>query len=254
MILEEILEQGLTEWKIPYNGTTLDRFRRYHTLLEETNKVMNLTAIEGEKDTAQLHFLDCAALLRTNVMEGKTVADIGTGAGFPGMVLKILCPETEFVLIDSLDKRIRFLQEVCEELQLSGIRCIHARAEELPAEYRERFDLVTSRAAARLAVLSELCVPYSPQGGRFVSMKGPGCQEKPFESLAANRRRSRSTRSPGRRSCTALLRWKRTGSPPGSIRGAGHRSKRAIFNIYKVRYGMFSLGTVCCFSVDAGRR
>lgn len=188
MILEEILEQGLTEWKIPYNGTTLDRFRHYYTLLEETNKVMNLTAIEGEKDTAQLHFLDCAALLRTNVMEGKTVADIGTGAGFPGMVLKILCPETEFVLIDSLDKRIRFLQEVCEELQLSGIRCIHARAEELPAEYRERFDLVTSRAVARLAILSELCVPYTRQGGRFVSMKGPGCQEETVEAAEAIRK------------------------------------------------------------------
>ena len=188
MILEEYLEQGLTEWKIPYDGTVLDRFRRYYTLLEKTNKVMNLTAIEGEKDTAQLHFLDSAALLNHGTLEGKTVADIGTGAGFPGMVLKILCPETQFVLIDSLDKRIRFLQETCEALQLTGITCMHARAEELPLEFRERFDLVTSRAVARLSVLAELCIPYTRQGGQFIAMKGPDCEEEITEAREAVRR------------------------------------------------------------------
>ncbi len=188
MILVEYLEQGLTEWKIPYDGTVLDRFRRYYTLLEKTNKVMNLTAIEGEKDTAQLHFLDSAALLNHGTLEGKTVADIGTGAGFPGMVLKILCPETQFVLIDSLDKRIRFLQETCEALQLTGITCMHARAEELPLEFRERFDLVTSRAVARLSVLAELCIPYTRQGGQFIAMKGPDCEEEITEAREAVRR------------------------------------------------------------------
>ena len=178
MNLEEYLEQGLAEWKIPYDGQTLDRFRRYYSMLEETNKVMNLTAIEGEKDTAQLHFLDCAALLNHAALEGKTVADIGTGAGFPGMVLKILCPETRFVLIDSLDKRIRFLQETCEALQLTDITCVHARAEELPQEFREHFDVVTSRAVARLSVLAELCIPYTRQGGQFIAMKGPDCGEE----------------------------------------------------------------------------
>ena len=188
MILEEYLEQGLAEWKIPYDGQTLDRFRRYYSMLEETNKVMNLTAIEGEKDTAQLHFLDCAALLNHAALEGKTVADIGTGAGFPGMVLKILCPETRFVLIDSLDKRIRFLQETCEALQLTDITCVHARAEELPQEFREHFDVVTSRAVARLSVLAELCIPYTRQSGQFIAMKGPDCGEEITEAREAVRK------------------------------------------------------------------
>lgn len=188
MILEEYLEQGLTEWKIPYDGNVLDRFRRYYTLLEDKNKVMNLTAIEGEKDTAQLHFLDSAALLNHGTLEGMTVADIGTGAGFPGLVLKILCPETQFFLIDSLDKRIRFLQETCEALQLTGITCMHARAEELPQEFREHFDMVTSRAVARLSVLAELCVPYTAQGGQFIAMKGQDCGEEITEAREAVRR------------------------------------------------------------------
>ena len=191
MNLEEYLEQGLAEWKIPYDGQTLDRFRRYYSMLEETNKVMNLTAIEGEKDTAQLHFLDCAALLNHAALEGKTVADIGTGAGFPGMVLKILCPETRFVLIDSLDKRIRFLQETCEALQLTDITCVHARAEELPQEFREHFDVVTSRAVARLSVLAELCIPYTRQGGQFIAMKGPDCGEEITEAREEAFRESR---------------------------------------------------------------
>ena len=166
--LEEILSAAL-----PLDGVALGRFRRYYELLTEWNRVMNLTAIEGEENTARLHFLDCAALGQLTELRGKRVIDVGTGAGFPGMVLKILCPEMELTLLDSLDKRLRFLQTVCGELGFSDVRCIHARAEEAPAQLRESFDLACSRAVARLNLLSELCLPFVKPGGQFIAMKGP---------------------------------------------------------------------------------
>ena len=166
--LEEILSAAL-----PLDGVALGRFRRYYELLTEWNRVMNLTAIEGEENTARLHFLDCAALGQLTELRGKRVIDVGTGAGFPGMVLKILCPEMELTLLDSLDKRLRFLQTVCGELGFSDVQCIHARAEEAPAQLRESFDLACSRAVARLNLLSELCLPFVKPGGQFIAMKGP---------------------------------------------------------------------------------
>ena len=167
-MLEEILGAALD-----VDDLALRRFRRYYELLTEWNKVMNLTAIEGEENTARLHFLDCAALGQLTELRGKRVIDVGTGAGFPGMVLKILCPEMELTLLDSLDKRLRFLQTVCGELGFSDVRCIHARAEEAPAQLRESFDLACSRAVARLNLLSELCLPFVKPGGQFIAMKGP---------------------------------------------------------------------------------
>ena len=131
-MLEEILGAALD-----LDETALRRFRRYYELLTEWNKVMNLTAIEGEENTARLHFLDCAALTQMVDLRGKRVIDVGTGAGFPGLVLKILCPEMELTLLDSLDKRVRFLSTVCDELGFSEVRCLHARAEEAPPELRE---------------------------------------------------------------------------------------------------------------------
>ena len=171
--LEEILSAAL-----PLDEAALGRFRRYYELLTEWNKVMNLTAIEGEENTARLHFLDCAALGQLTELRGKRVIDVGTGAGFPGMVLKILCPDTELTLLDSLDKRVKFLSTVCEELGFSDVRCLHARAEEPPQELRESFDLACSRAVARLNLLSELCLPYVKQGGLFAAMKGPEVTEE----------------------------------------------------------------------------
>ena len=167
-MLEEILGAALD-----LDETALRRFRRYYELLTEWNKVMNLTSIEGEENTARLHFLDCAALTQLVDLRGKRVIDVGTGAGFPGLVLKILCPEMELTLLDSLDKRVRFLSTVCGELGFSEVRCLHARAEEAPAALRARFDLDCSRAVARLNLLSELCLPFVKQGGLFAAMKGP---------------------------------------------------------------------------------
>ncbi len=171
--LEELLTEGFSILGLPLTDQALLRFRTYYQTLEETNKVMNLTAITGEQDVAQLHFLDCAALLKYTECAGQRVFDIGTGAGFPGLVLKIACPEIDLTLIDSLDKRVRFLQETCSQLGFSDTPCIHARAEEAADHYREYADLVTSRAVASLQVLSELCLPYVREGGLFAAMKGP---------------------------------------------------------------------------------
>ncbi len=171
--LEEILSAAL-----PLDDTALSRFRRYYELLTEWNKVMNLTAIQGEENSARLHFLDCAALGQMTELRGKRVIDVGTGAGFPGLVLKILCPETELTLLDSLEKRVRFLQTVCGELGFGDVRCLHARAEEAPPELRESFDLACSRAVARLNLLSELCLPFVKPGGQFIAMKGPELGEE----------------------------------------------------------------------------
>lgn len=171
MQLEEIVRSGLDELKIPYNDSTIGRLRIYSDYLAEMNKVMNLTAIEGDEATAKLHFLDCAALPAEEDISGKRVIDVGTGAGFPGMVLKILCPDISLTLLDSLDKRIGFLKNTCEKLGFEGVDCIHARAEEAPKELRESFDIATSRAVARLNLLCELCLPFVKKGGLFISLK-----------------------------------------------------------------------------------
>ena len=139
---------------------------------------MNLTAITGERDVATLHLLDCAALLAQADMRDKAVIDVGTGAGFPGMVLAILEPSARFTLLDSLGKRVDFLREVCEQLGLKNVTCVHARAEEFAAGHRERFDIATSRAVAQLNVLSELTLPLVKVGGLFAAMKSTSTDEE----------------------------------------------------------------------------
>ena len=186
-MLEEILQDGFKQLSLEPDARAIPRLRRYYELLEEQNKVMNLTAIHGEEDSARLHFLDSAALLTLAPLDGKRVIDVGTGAGFPGLVLKILCPSLELTLLDSLDKRVRFLQLVCGELDLPDVRCLHARAEEAPPELRESFDFAVSRAVARLNVLSELCLPFVKPGGGFLAMKGPGAEEEAQEAKRAIR-------------------------------------------------------------------
>ena len=152
-MLEQIIKDGFSEYGLPVSEDIIGKYRQYCELLLETNKVMNLTSIEGEDDTAKLHFLDCAALLKYAGLTGKSLVDIGTGAGFPGLALKIACPDIRLTLIDSLDKRIGFLKRTCEKLGLDDVECIHARAEEIPPGFRESFDAASSRAVARLNVL-----------------------------------------------------------------------------------------------------
>jgi 16S rRNA (guanine527-N7)-methyltransferase len=184
-MLEEILRTGLAELGLDADEAVLRRFRLYYDYLEEQNAVMNLTAIRGEEDAARLHFLDCAALLKLADLRGKTLVDVGTGAGFPGLALKIACPELELTLLDSLDKRIGFLRDTCEKLELADVTCLHARAEEIPDGLRESFDFASARAVARLNVLCELCLPYVRCGGAFLAMKGPELRQEIKEAYVA---------------------------------------------------------------------
>lgn len=167
--MEQLLRDGLHSLGLSTEG--VPALLRYAGLLVEKNKVMNLTAITEPADIATLHFLDSAALLTLTDFRNKTVADVGTGAGFPGMPLRILEPSIHLTLLDSLNKRIDFLKEVCQELGIDDVECVHARAEEFAAEHRSSFDIVTSRAVANLQLLSELCLPLVKQGGYFLSMK-----------------------------------------------------------------------------------
>ena len=167
--MEQLLRDGLSALGLPTEG--IPALVRYADLLVEKNKVMNLTAITEPADIAALHFLDSAALLTLADFRDKTVADVGTGAGFPGLPLRIVEPSIRLTLLDAQNKRIEFLKEVCDDLALADVECVHARAEEFAADRRESFDLVTSRAVAALPLLCELCLPLVKVGGYFVAMK-----------------------------------------------------------------------------------
>ena len=183
--LEQLLREGLAQQGIPFDDETLRRFRVYYENLQEYNRVMNLTAISGEADTARLHFLDCAALLTAVDLEDRSLIDVGTGAGFPGLVLKILCPSLRLTLLDSLDKRLAFLRDTCDKLGFADVALVHARAEEAPADFREGFDYASARAVARLNVLCELCLPCVRPGGAFLAMKGPELDAELREAYVA---------------------------------------------------------------------
>ena len=184
-MLEEILASGFEALQLTPDPQAIARYRIYYDYLDEQNRVMNLTAISGEEDSARLHFLDCAALLKEADFAGRRVIDVGTGAGFPGLALKVACPSIELTLLDSLDKRVRFLQELCEKLGFADVPCLHARAEEAPAELRQSCDIAVSRAVARLNLLCELCLPFVKVGGLFLAMKGPGAEEELSEAKHA---------------------------------------------------------------------
>lgn len=175
--MEELLTSGLRQLGLDPAPEQAEQLAEYAARLLEKNKVMNLTAITEPRDVATLHFLDCAALLAYPGFRGQTLLDVGTGAGFPGLVLKILRPELRLTLLDGLDKRVRFLEDTAAALGLSGVTCLHGRAEEfaLTSGGRENFDLVTSRAVADLRVLSELCLPCVRVGGLCLCMKSAGC-------------------------------------------------------------------------------
>ena len=183
--MDKILNEGFASLGITPDAKAVERLKTYFEYLEERNRVMNLTAISGTEDVARLHFLDCAALLKVCDFEDKKVIDVGTGAGFPGMVLKTVQPGMDITLLDSLNKRIDFLSEVCNKLALDGVQCVHTRAEEIPEERREAYDIAVSRAVARLGTLCELCLPYLRVGGVFIAMKGPDCDTEVEEAKSA---------------------------------------------------------------------
>lgn len=174
-------KQALEELEIQLSEKQINQFIQYYELLVEWNKVMNLTGITEWEEVVQKHFVDSLTLIHAvDLTESYKVLDLGTGAGFPGIPLKIAFPHLEIVLLDSLNKRIKFLNEVIAQLGLTGITAYHGRAEEFAkkAEYREQFDLVVSRAVANLSTLSEYCIPYVKIGGYFVSYKSGDVQEE----------------------------------------------------------------------------
>lgn len=177
-MLEELISSGFEQLGLELVPGTLERYRAYYEYLEEMNRVVNLTAISGEKDVAQLHFLDSAQLLTLDNFSGRRAIDVGTGAGFPGLAMKAACPSMELSLLDSLDKRVSFLKNTCARLGFDDVNCIHARAEEIPAGLRQSFDFALSRAVARLNLLCELCLPYVKKGGAFIAMKGSALDEE----------------------------------------------------------------------------
>ena len=174
--MEQIIAAGLEELglmgRVPEDAPA--QLAQYGRMLLEKNQVMNLTAIRDPEGVARLHMLDCAALLKFCDFQGKTLIDVGTGAGFPGMVLKILAPSLRITFLDSLAKRLDWLTEVYEDLDgVDSITTFHGRAEEfgLNKSFRDSFDFATARAVADLRVLSELCLPFVKVGGRFLAMK-----------------------------------------------------------------------------------
>ena len=171
------LEQELIQAGIHLEEGQIHQLETYYQMLVEKNKVMNLTAITAFEDVVQKHFIDSMMLLRYADLKGKKVIDVGTGAGFPGLPLKLLVPSLRLTLLDSLGKRIAWLESVCTALGLEGVTCLHARAEEqaLVPGFRDSFDLAVSRAVAPMALLSELCLPYVRVGGRFLAMKSVEC-------------------------------------------------------------------------------
>lgn len=174
--MEQTLKRGLAAWGL--GESAVPSLLRFSELLLEKNKVMNLTAITEPKDVAALHLLDSLSLLQIADFTDKTVVDVGTGAGFPGMPLKLQKGDFSLTLLDSLGKRIDFLKDCCAALGLADVACVHARAEEFAATQRESYDYAVSRAVANLSVLSELALPLVRVGGRFLAMKGVDSEEE----------------------------------------------------------------------------
>lgn len=175
------LEKLLTDIGIEYTTDFLDKLERFYFLLSEKNRFLNLTAITEYDEVMRKHFADCLFVLKyQKFYGGQRVLDLGTGGGFPGVPLKIFLPDTEFLLMDSVRKKLIFLEEVISELGLKKISVVHGRAEDLAHldSYREQFDLVLSRAVSNLSSLSELALPFVKTGGRLVSYKGDNGKEE----------------------------------------------------------------------------
>ena len=169
---KQLFEQGLSKLELEADSKTIEKFVQYSELLKEWNEKINLTAITDDDGITIKHFLDSVLPLKIVDIENQSLADIGTGAGFPGLPLKLLRPDIKLTLIDSLNKRIKFLEHVCDELEIDDVVYIHGRAEELGRkELRESFDIVVSRAVANMTALSEYCLPFVKPGGKFIALK-----------------------------------------------------------------------------------
>ena len=169
----DMLNKSSINEGLEFSEKKYEQFMKYKDLIKEWNEKVNLTAIKEDEEIVKKHFIDSIKVFKfEGLKNAKNIIDIGTGGGFPGIPMKIIKPEINIVLLDSLNKRIKFLDEVIKELQLKNIKAIHGRAEDFAQEtqYREKFDVAVSRAVANLTVLSEFCLPYVKVGGFFVAM------------------------------------------------------------------------------------
>lgn len=188
--MSQIFESKLKEMGIVLTDRQKQQFVAFYDILLEWNQVMNLTGITEEEEVNEKHFVDSLSLVKVvNLQEVHKMIDVGTGAGFPGIPLKIIFPHLEVVLLDSLNKRVKFLDAVIETLGLTGMKAIHGRAEDFAKtmEYREQFDLCVSRAVANLSTLSEYCLPYVHTKGYFIPYKSGEIEEELEKSEKAVR-------------------------------------------------------------------
>lgn len=177
----DLLLDSCNKMEININKKQLNQFMDYKKLLLIWNEKVNLTAITQADEIISKHFVDCISILcGTKIGQGASIIDVGTGAGFPGVPLKIMRPDISITLLDSLNKRISFLEALVAKLEINGVLCVHSRAEDGGKNplYREKFDFCVSRAVANLAVLSEYCLPFIKVGGFFISLKGPDINEE----------------------------------------------------------------------------
>lgn len=182
--MKQALASGLPQLERKLTDAQLNTFCAFGSALVEKNRVMNLTAITEPEQVARLHFLDCIALLGAANFYGKTVIDVGCGAGFPGVPLKIAEPSIDLTLLDSLKKRMDWLETTLPELGIEA-QCVAARAEEYALAHREQYDIAVSRAVARLTMLAELCLPLVRVGGHFVAMKSADSDEELSQAARA---------------------------------------------------------------------
>ena len=182
--MKQALASGLPQLERKLTDAQLDTFCAFGSALVEKNQVMNLTAITEPEQVARLHFLDCIALLGAANFYGKSVIDVGCGAGFPGVPLKIAAPSIDLTLLDSLKKRMDWLESTLPELGIEA-QCVAARAEEYALAHREQYDIAVSRAVARLTMLAELCLPLVRVGGHFVAMKSADSDEELSQAARA---------------------------------------------------------------------
>lgn len=233
-----LLQQGLWQFSLSAGNTEICQFLRYYELLTEWNSFMNLTAITGFPEVVTKHFIDSLSLASCmDLSQTKTMIDLGTGAGFPGIPLKIMFPHLRVTLLDSLKKRLQFLETVVAELGLTDVELIHGRAEDFAklADYREKYDLCVSRAVANLSTLSEYCIPFVTIGGTFAAYKS----EKGEQEAAASRKvitllggsieKQTDFRLPETELCRTMILIKKTkATPPKYPRKAGLPAKEPL--------------------------
>ena len=232
------MREAAAAYRLVLSEQQYAQFARYYELLVSWNEKMNLTAITAPQEVAVKHMIDSLTAYRPELFPaGVRVIDVGTGAGFPGLPLKLFCPQMELVLMDSLQKRVTFLETVVQELGLTGVQCVHARAEEGARNklYREQFDVAVSRAVARLPILCEYCLPFVKKGGYFLALKGAQYATEATEAaraiklLGGEAPALRQVQLPGLTDSRAIIEVHKTRPTPRTYpRKAGTPSKQPL--------------------------